>query len=105
MPGAVCGASYAPARYRRYARAVEQLNGGTATGTGEETIMVIPIIPKATAGELAPRRTFRARLAANRQLRGVAIFGALVLALVASLAIGRALSRERTDTALPAPAA
>ncbi len=49
--------------------------------------MVIPIIPKATAGELAPRRTFRGRLAANRQLRGMAIIGALVLALVAAGAI------------------
>ena len=68
--------------------------------------MVIPIIPKATAGDLAPQRTFRARLAANRQLRGVAIIGALVLALIASLVIGRALSSERTaDTALPAASA
>ena len=57
--------------------------------------MVIPIIPKATVGELAPRRTFRGRLAANRQLRGVAIVAALVLALVASLAIGRALQADQ----------
>ena len=68
--------------------------------------MVIPIIPKATVGELAPRRTFRGRLAANRQLRGVAIIAALVLVLAATLLGGRALSSERTaDTALPAASA
>ena len=44
--------------------------------------MVTPIIPKATVGEREPRwRTFRGRLAASRQLRGVALIGALVLAL------------------------
>ena len=43
--------------------------------------MVIPIIPKATVGELGPRRTFRGRLVASRQLRGMALIGALVLAL------------------------
>ena len=101
--GGVWGASYAPARCRRYARAVEQMNGGTATGTGEETTMVIPILPKVTVGELAPRRTFRGRLAANRQLRGVAIIAALVLVLATTLLGGRALSSERTaDTAAAA---
>ena len=51
--------------------------------------MVIPIMPKATVGERGPRRRpFRGRLLASRQLRGVAIIGALVLALgvVATLA-------------------
>ncbi len=55
--------------------------------------MVIPIIPKATVGELAPRRTFRGRMAANRRLRGVAIVAALVV-LAATLLGGRALQEK-----------
>ena len=64
--------------------------------------MVIPIMPKATVGERGPRRrTVRGRLAASRQLRGVAIIGALVLALIASVVVGRALSSDRTDASAP----
>ena len=66
---------------------------------------VIPIIPKPTMGELAPRRrTFRGRLAANRQLRGVALVAALVVVLAATLLGGRAFQTDRAGDTAPLPA-
>jgi hypothetical protein len=49
------------------------------------------------------RRTIGGKLAANRQLRGVAIIGALVLALAASLAIGRAFGSDQAGSAVSLP--
>ena len=65
--------------------------------------MVIPIIPKAPVGELAPRRTLGGRLAANRQVRGVAIIAALVLVLAATLTGGRALRSDQAGDTAPLP--
>jgi hypothetical protein len=66
--------------------------------------MVIPINPKATAGGLAPRRTFRGRMAANRQLRGVAIVAALAVVLAATLTGNWALQADRAGDTAPLPA-
>ena len=65
---------------------------------------VIPIMPKMTVGELAPRRTFRGRMAANRQLRGVAIVAALAVVLAATLTGNWALQADRAGDTAPLPA-
>ena len=68
--------------------------------------MVTPIASKAAIGELAPRRpTLSGRLAANRQLRGVAISGALVLAVVATLVVGQAFRSDQAARTAPIPVA
>ena len=66
--------------------------------------MATQITSNATASELGPRRqTIVGTLAANRQLRGMAIVGALVLALAASLALGRALQADQAGSAASPP--
>ncbi len=66
--------------------------------------MATQITSNATASELGPRRqTIGGRLAANRQLRGVAIIAALALALTASLALGQALGSDQVGSAVSLP--
>ena len=62
--------------------------------------MATQITANQITSELGPRQTIGGRLAANRQLRGVAIVGALVLALAASLALGRALQSDQAGSAV-----
>ncbi len=62
--------------------------------------MATQITANQITSELGPRQTIGGRLAANRQLRGVAIIGALVLALAASLALGRALQSDQARSAV-----
>ena len=60
--------------------------------------MATQITPQAASDLGRRRRTPGGRLAAHRQLWSVAIIGALVLALAASLAIGRALQSDQAST-------
>ncbi len=62
--------------------------------------MATQISTNATASGLGQRQTIGGRLSSKRQLWGVAIIGALALALAASLALGRALG---SDSAASAP--
>ena len=57
--------------------------------------MATQITSQAAASDLGRRRTFGGRLAAHRRLWSVAIVGALALALVTSLALGRALRSDQ----------
>ena len=66
--------------------------------------MATQISSNATASDRGPQRqTIGGKLMANRQLRGVAIIGALVLMLAASLAIGRALGSDQAGSAVSVP--
>ena len=64
--------------------------------------MATQITPGATADQVGQRQqTIRGKLTGNRQLRGVALIAALVLALAASLAISRAWSSDPAVSSAP----